>query len=79
MKFTLEKKECWDDISRHMHVFVQHQQAQFNALHPFELMFGRKAVLPIDIDMEKKDPEEKLNPKSDKLSTPALVTLKDRQ
>ena len=34
--------------------------------------------MPNDIDMEKEDSEEKLNPKSDELLTSALVRLTDR-
>ena len=37
---------------------AQHESTRYT---PFELMFGRKPVLPIDIDMEKKDPAMLLN------------------
>ena len=77
VKFTHERKECWDeflDTCVYVYNTSQHESTHFT---PFEVMFNRKAVLPIDIDMDKKDPEEKLNPKSNKLLTSALVTLTD--
>ena len=59
-------------------MYITSQHKSTHSTH-FEVMFGRKAVLPIDIDMERKDPVEKLNPKSDELSTSALLTLTDQR
>ena len=68
VKFTNEKEENLDeflDTCVHVYNTSQHESMHFT---PFEVMFGQK-----------KDPEEKLNPKSDKLSNSALVRLTDRR
>lgn len=48
-KFVSDKKDCWEDYidtSVFAYNTAKHESSQFS---PFELMFGRKAVLPADI------------------------------
>lgn len=55
VKFTAEKKQLWDellDTCVFAYNTAQHESTNYT---PFELMFGRKAVLPVDLDFEKKD------------------------
>ena len=57
VKFIEEKKDSWEEYLNTC-VFAyntaRHESTNYT---PFELMFGRKPLLPIDIDMEKKDAE----------------------
>lgn len=55
IKFVHKKKEVWDeflDTCVYAYNTSAHESSGFS---PFELMFGRKAILPIDIDSCKKD------------------------
>ena len=55
MKFIEEKKDSWEeylDTCVYAYNTACHESTQYT---PFELMFARKALLPIDIEMEKKD------------------------
>ena len=46
----------------HVYMFAYNTAKHESSLHtPFELMFGRKAILPIDINIEKKSAEELLD------------------
>lgn len=60
VKYTSDKKEEWDmylDTS----VFAYNTAKQESTLYsPFELMFGRKANLPVDINYASQDREELL-------------------
>ena len=60
VKYTSDKKEEWDtflDTS----VFAYNTAKQESTLYcPFELMFGRKANLPVDINYASQDGEELL-------------------
>ena len=50
VKYIQEKKETWEDyIDTCIYTYntAQHESTKFT---PFELMFSRKPVLPIDID-----------------------------
>jgi hypothetical protein len=59
-KFVQDKKEHWDDYIDTC-VFAYNTSVQESSnFTPFEIMFGRKATLPIDIDMEKQNVHEKL-------------------
>ena len=53
VKFIVEKKDSWEDYLDTC-VFAYntsvHESSRFT---PYELMFGRKPVLPIDLQMEK--------------------------
>ena len=49
MKFVHEKKEVWDeflDTNVYAYNTAVHEPSGFT---PFELMFGRKALLPVDV------------------------------
>ena len=54
----------------------RHESTKFT---PFELMFGRKAVLPVEIDMEKKDGDYQIEPLSTELSSSALEAITNRR
>lgn len=61
VKYIKDKKSSWEeflDTCVFAYNTAQHESTRYT---PFELMFGRKPVLPIDIDMEKKDPAMLLN------------------
>ena len=50
MKFVQEKKETWEsylDTCIYAYNTSRHESSLFT---PFELMFGRKAVIPVDLD-----------------------------
>lgn len=55
IKFAAERKDQWDEFLDAC-IFAYNTAKQESTLYsPFELMFGRKAVLPIDVDFESKD------------------------
>ena len=52
VKYAHDKKEVWDDFLDaciHAYNTSVHESTSFS---PFELMFGRKALLPIEIDVD---------------------------
>ena len=52
VKFVSEKKENWDeylDTCVYAYNTSVHESTSFS---PFEVMYGRRAVLPIDIEMD---------------------------
>lgn len=61
VKFTTNRKEQWDEFLQTC-VFA-YNTAKHESTHytPFELMFGRKAILPVDLDFDSKDGKTILN------------------
>ena len=60
VKFCQDKKDAWDehlDSCTFGYNTSQHDSTKFS---PFELMFGRKAVLPVELDTQKESPEDVL-------------------
>ena len=57
IKFVLDKKVVWDDFLDTCTYVYNTSIHDSTAFTPFELMFGRKAFLPID----NKSPEELLD------------------
>ena len=60
VKVTESKKEAWSsylDTCVFAYNTSRHESSKFS---PFELMFGRRATLPIDIELRKAGPEEML-------------------
>ena len=58
VKFVSTKKEAWSaylDTCVFAYNTSRHESTKFT---PFELMFGRKATLPIDVELQKDSPEE---------------------
>ena len=57
VKFVRDKRNVWDEFLE-TYVYAYNTSVQESSgFTPFELMFGRKALLPIDIDCCEKDPE----------------------
>ena len=59
-KFTLDKRECWDerlDACVYAYNTSVHESTCFT---PFELMYGRRAVLPVDINIDEREAEDLL-------------------
>lgn len=51
VEYVEAKKDVWDDyLARFLHVCLQHQ---FSLHSPFEVMFGRKAIIPIELAYHK--------------------------
>ena len=49
VKYVNEKKEDWD-VYIDCHVFVYNTAKHASSLYsPFEVMFGRKAILPVEL------------------------------
>lgn len=57
VKFVREKKNVWDEFLETCVYAYNTSVQESSGFTPFELMFGRKALLPIDIDSCEKDPE----------------------
>lgn len=58
VKCVQDKKQVWDqflDPCIYAYNTAVHESTAFT---PFQLMFGRKALLPIEIDIEDVDPED---------------------
>jgi hypothetical protein len=60
IKFVRNKHDQWDEFLDTC-AFAYNTSVQESTLFsPFELMFGRKATLPIDLDMSKDNVDEKI-------------------
>ena len=60
VKFCNERKNIWDehlDTCTFAYNTARHDSTKFS---PFDLMFGRKAVLPVELETENASPEEML-------------------
>ena len=61
VKFTHDKKDEWD-LFLETCLFAYNTSKHESSLHtPFELMFGRRAVIPLDVKIEKKKGNEILD------------------
>jgi hypothetical protein len=61
IKFTEGRKDEWDQYLDTC-VFAYNTAKHESTLHsPFEIMFGRKAILPVDLDFEKQNGDQLLN------------------
>ena len=56
VKFVREKKNVWENFLTRVYAYNTSVQ-ESSGFSLFELMFGRKALLPIDIDCCEKDPK----------------------
>lgn len=60
VKFIADKKESWDEYLDTC-VFAYNTAKHESTLYtPFELMFGRKATIPLDLEFQTKSGEELL-------------------
>ncbi|XP_065899898.1 uncharacterized protein [Dysidea avara] len=57
VKFIDHKKEQWEDFLDTCVYSYNTSKQESTQYSPFELMFARKPVLPVDINTEKKDPD----------------------
>ena len=72
-KFVQGRKELWDeflDTCIYAYNTSVHESTTFT---PFELMFGRKAFLPIKFEIDDKDPEELVNQFTKSADDPQVV------
>lgn len=61
VKFVGERKESWEDyLDTCVYAYNNTSRHESLKFSPFELMFGRKAVLPIELETATEDPEEVL-------------------
>ena len=59
VKFTHRKKEVWDEfIDTCVYAYNTSVHESIITFTPFELMFGRRAVLPIDLEVDDRDPDD---------------------
>ena len=58
VKYTHQKKAVWDDFLDTCVYAYNTSVHETTAFTPFELMFGRRAVLPIDLEIAKCDPQD---------------------
>ena len=85
MKYTHQKREVWDDFLDTCAYTYNTSVHETMAFSPSELMFGRKAVLPIDLDIDKCDPSDILrhqleyNPEGSISSTAVERMMQHRQ
>ena len=49
VKYIEDKKECWEDSCAFAYNTSKHESSKFT---PFEVMFGRRAVLPIQLGIQ---------------------------
>ena len=60
VKFASEKHDRWDEFLDSC-IFAYNTAVQESAhFLPLEVMFGRKATLPIDLDMAQQQPKDKV-------------------
>jgi hypothetical protein len=57
VKFIKDKRDQWDELLDTCVYAYNTSVHESTAFSPFELMFGRKPILPIDIEVTAKDPE----------------------
>lgn len=61
VKFCSEKKDTWNthlDTLTFAYSTSRHESTKYS---PFELMFGRKPVLPVELEVTRESPEEILD------------------
>ena len=79
VKFIMDKKDVWDvflDTCVYAYNTSVHKSTSFS---PFEVMFGRRAFMPVDIEIDKETPiinnEATSGADSERLSEQRLKTL----
>ena len=70
VKYTHEKKAVWDDFLDTCVYAYNTSVHETTAFTPFELMFGRRAVLPIDLEIDKCDPTDILEQQQQQQQNP---------
>ena len=75
VKFACTRKDEWDTFCNTCMFAYNAAKHESSLYSPFELMFGRKAVLPIEIDIEKKDTVDLLEQYKNTSKSEAVSTL----
>jgi hypothetical protein len=73
------RKEIWDeyvDACIYAYNTAVHESTKYS---PFELMFGRKAILPIDINVDENEPSQLINQSSDVTTTSVIQTITEQR
>ena len=60
VKYTTDKRDEWDDYLDTCVYAYNTSVQESTRFSPFEVMFGRKPTMPIDIDMATNTPEDQL-------------------
>lgn len=79
VKYVYDKKSLWDeyiDTCVYAYNSSVHESTEYS---PFELMFGRKARLPIDIEIDNHDPEELINESDAAIDHEAVECITDQR
>jgi len=61
VKFVKEKKDSWEQFLDTCVFAYNTTQHESNHYSPFELMFGRRALLPTDLKLDTKHPVDILD------------------
>ena len=54
VNYAMKQKQCWDDHLDECFSTYNTARQSSSCYTPFELMFARKAILPVDLEVEKK-------------------------
>ncbi len=79
VKCIQDRRKVWDhflDPCVYAYNTAVHESTAFT---PFQLMFGRKALLPIEIDIEDVDPEDLIGQGQDDMDAEAIQALADQR
>lgn len=81
VKYIDHKKEKWEDFLDTCVYGYNTSKQESSQYSPFELMFARKPVLPVDVNTEQKDPDAMLMHfcKAKDLSLTCIQELHDAQ
>ena len=63
--FAHKKKEVWDELLDTCVYAYNSSVHESTAFTPFEIMFGRRAVLPIDLEIDDRSPDAVLQQQQD--------------
>ena len=78
-KFVSTKKEEWDeflDACVYAYNTAIHESTLFS---PFEIMFGRKAILPVEIEVAKEQPAQIVSEPEKDIDTEAVKHLSEKR
>lgn len=79
VKMIKDKKDSWEsyiDSCVYAYNTAVHESSLYT---PFELMFGRKAILPIDIDMDSQDPNSLISQYNEDSDSQAIESMMSKR